>query len=813
MHEKSLQTLEFPKVLARVAAESGFSVGRERVLALEPTPDMDEARRRLAFTSEAVRLLDEQPRAGLAGAQDVRTQVLRASREGDLSAADLVLVLATLRSAGTVSRLLEDLSAGIYPHMRALGGTLPVHAHVVRRIEETISEEGEVLDTASPRLRRLRGEVRAAGQRLQQRLRTLVGEFGSVLQEPIVTTRGDRYVVPVKADFRGRVRGIVHDQSASGATLFIEPLAVVELNNALREVQAQEQQEVERILREVSREIGAEAEAIGRAIEALGEFDLQLAKARYARLQRAVEPVLNRDGRLRLLGARHPLLTGRVVPIDLELGGEWFMIVVTGPNTGGKTVALKTAGLLTLMAQAGLHVPAQDGSELAVFEEVFADIGDEQSIEQSLSTFSSHVTRIVEVLRAVGALRRRSPEGPPPHPGKSAPHHRDFPGTPGPALVLFDELGAGTDPDEGSALARSILTYLLDRRVPTIATTHYSELKAFAHEQKGVVNASVAFDVETLSPTYELEIGRPGRSNALAIAARLGLDPRIIRGARRHLGAAGVSMEGLLRDLEQERDAAVDERQQLELERAEAEQRRAELDEERRKLEEERVRVLDEARAQARRELDAVVAEVARVRAHARQPDLTREGVDELRKRTRRLEDRMPAPVRPAVRRRAAPAEPSLEGPPRVGDTVEVLSLGQVGELLDLSADGASAEVQMGSMRVRAPVEDLRRVRRQESGEGTRSVVLLRPPDRAPVSQQLDMRGWRVEDALEELETYLNDAALSGVSSVRIVHGKGTGALRAAVREHLARHPLVQSSEPAPQREGGDGVTVVRLSA
>jgi DNA mismatch repair protein MutS2 len=800
MHEKSVQTLEFPKVLARVAGESGFSVGRERVLALEPTTDLDEARRRLAFTSEAVRLVDTQPRAGLAGAQDVRTQILRASREGDLSAADLVLVVATLRSAREVGRLLGELAAEQYPQMRGLGDALPVHPHLVRRIEEIVNDEGEVLDSASVRLRRLRGDVRAAQQRLTQRLRTLVTEFGNALQEPIVTTRGDRYVVPVKADFRGRVRGIVHDQSSSGATLFIEPLVVVELNNALREVQAREQEEIERILREVSREIGAEAGAINRAIEALAEFDLHLAKARYARLLRAVEPSLNRDGRIQIARGRHPLLTGRVVPIDVELGRDWFMIVITGPNTGGKTVALKTVGLLTLMAQAGLHVPADDGSELAVFDEVFADIGDEQSIEQSLSTFSSHVVRIVEVLRAISALRRQAPDGSPP------------------ALVLFDELGAGTDPDEGSALARSILTYLLDRQVPTIATTHYSELKAFAHETKGVVNASVAFDVETLSPTYELEIGLPGRSNALAIAARLGLDPRIVRGARRHLGAAGVRMEGLLRDLEQERDAAVDERQQLEVGRAEVELRRAELEDERRRLEEERVRVLDEARVEARRELDAVVEELARMRVQARQPELTREGLDELRQRARRMEDRMPAPAGPLARRRAAPAAPDreeeeLEGPPRVGDAVEVLSLGQVGELVDLSADGAEGEVQMGSLRVRARVADLRRVRRREPEDHQRSIVVLPRADRAPISQQLDMRGWRVEEALEELETYLNDAVLSGVSSVRILHGKGTGALRAAVREHLARHPLVQSSEPAPQREGGDGVTIVRLTA
>ncbi|HEY4025238.1 MAG TPA: endonuclease MutS2 [Candidatus Dormibacteraeota bacterium] len=799
MHDKSLQTLEFPKVLDRVAGESGFSVGRERVLALEPTPDLDEARRRLAFTAEAVRLLDTQPRAGLAGAQDVRGQVLRASREGDLSAGDLVLVLATLRSARAVHRLLHDLDEDAYSQMRALGEALPIHPDLVRRIEETINDEGEVLDSASPRLRRLRGEVRAANNRLQVRLRTLVGEFGQALQEPIVTTRGGRYVVPVKADFRGRVRGIVHDQSGSGATLFIEPLVIVELNNAVRELEEQERDEIERILREVSREVGRDAEGIGWAVDALAEFDLQLAKARYARVHRSVKPILNDEGRVVLHRARHPLLTGRVVPIDFELGRDWFMVVVTGPNTGGKTVALKTVGLLTLMAQAGLHVPADDGSELAVFDDVFADIGDEQSIEQSLSTFSSHVTRIIEVLRGIEAGRRRAPDRPPS------------------SLVLFDELGAGTDPDEGSALARSILTYLLDRHVPTIATTHYSELKAFAHEQKGVVNASVAFDLDTLSPTYELEIGLPGRSNALAIAARLGLDPRIVRGARRHLGTAGVRMEGLLRDLEQERDAAVDERQQLEQQRSEAERQRADLAEDRRRLEEERVSVLDEARAQARRELDAVVAELSRVRAQARRDDLTREGLDELRKRTRQLEERMAPAPRPARARRPAVQEggqdDSLEGAPQRGDAVEVLSLGQVGELLALSAGGTEAEVQMGSMRVRARVADLRRVRRREPEDAGRSIVVLRPPDRGLVSQQLDMRGWRVEDALEELETYLNDAVMSGVSSVRILHGKGTGALRTAVRQHLSRHPLVQSSEPAPPREGGDGVTIVKLTA
>jgi len=802
VHEKSVLTLEFPKVLTRVAGETGFSVGRERVLALQPSSHLAEARRRLRFTSEAVRLLDEQPKTGVIGAHDIRSRLVRAARGGDLSASDLVSVVSTLRGASAAARQLQALDPEPFPQMHELRERLPVHPQLIRRIEGIVNDEGEVLDTASPRLRRLRAEVRTANQRLQQRLRTLVSEFGPALQEPIVTTRGDRYVVPVKADFRGRVRGIVHDQSASGATLFIEPLVVVELNNHLTELQSREHEEVERVLREVSGEIGAEADEIQQAVEALAELDLQLAKARYARLIRGVEPRLNEDGRIALRGARHPLLSGRVVPIDFRLGEDFFIVVITGPNTGGKTVALKTVGLLTLMAQAGLHVPAGDDSELAVVEEVFADIGDEQSIEQSLSTFSSHMTRIIEVLAGVETVRRRAAAEPPR------------------VLVLFDELGAGTDPDEGSALARSILTYLLDRRVPTVATTHYSELKAFAHETRGAINASVAFDVESLSPTYELEIGLPGRSNALAIAERLGLDPRIIRGARVHLGSAGVRMEGLLRDLERERDAVAEERERVTLERTAVEELSLELKRERQGLDEERATVLDEAHSQARRELDEVVAELAQVRARARRDDLTRQDVDELRGTARRIERKIAPAARPAVKREA-PAEPvePLQGRPEVGDVVRVVSFGQVGDLLSLSADGKQAEVQAGSLRLRVGVDDLERVRRREfvqdalEAEPARSVVVMRSDDRARISPQLDMRGWRVEDALPELETYLNDAAMSGLSSVRLVHGRGTGALRAAVREHLAGHPLVQSSAPAPASEGGDGVTVVRLSA
>src|SRR6266699_4566944 len=584
MHEKSIITLEYPKILARVAKEAAFSASKELVMELVPTPDIDEARRRLAYTTEAYRLLDLNADTSVRGAHDIRPLLARAAREGVLLPADLLQVLETTQSAIHVARVLEKLDLDDFPLLRQLGADMPQRPRIARRIEETISEEGEVLDTASPTLRKLRFDIRGANQRLQDRLRTLVNEFGNALQEHIITIRNDRYVVPVNAENRSQVRGILHDQSSSGATVFVEPLVVVELNNQLRQLQVEERQEVERILRVLSGEIGQEAESLKLAVELLAEFDLHLAKARYARLTHASAPKLNDQGRIDLHNARHPLLTGKVVPTNFHLGRDFFMVVITGPNTGGKTVALKTVGLLMLMAQAGLHIPAEEYSEVAIFEDVFADIGDEQSIEQSLSTFSSHLSRIIEILRHIEAAKG---EGTPDIRGKLSEtlvgqHANQQPRV----LVLLDELGAGTDPSEGSALARAILTFLLERHVTTIATTHYSELKAFAHEQAGVVNASVEFDVETLSPTYKLSIGLPGRSNALAIANRLGLDERVIESARTFLGSAGVHMENLLEGLQSERKALEDERFHLNMERVEAEYQRKQLEQDRYKLEE-----------------------------------------------------------------------------------------------------------------------------------------------------------------------------------------------------------------------------------
>ncbi len=818
MHEKSILTLEYPKILEKVAKEAAFSASKVRVMELEPTPNLKEARRRLAYTTEAYQLIELRADAGVQGARDIRQHLERAAREGVLTPEDMLEVLATTQSAMYVAHMLEKLDAAVFPLLHRLGADIPQRPHIARRIEETISEEGEVRDTASAALRKLRFDIRGANQRLQDRLRTLVHEFGHALQEPIVTMRSDRYVIPVKAESRGQVRGIVHDQSASGATVFVEPMVVVELNNKLRQLQIEERQEIERILRALSLEIGQEADALRLDVELLAEFDMHLAKARYGRMMRCTEPRLNDQGRIDLRNARHPLLTGKVVPIDFYLGKEFFMVVITGPNTGGKTVALKTVGLLTLMAQAGMHIPVDEHSEVAVFEEVFADIGDEQSIEQSLSTFSSHLTRIIEILRRIDEdIKRAMPEirGKMSETLTGQPESRRLR-----ALVLLDELGAGTDPSEGSALARAILTYLQERHVSTVATTHYSELKAFAHEQPGVVNASVEFNIETLSPTYRLSIGLPGRSNALAIANRLGLDEQIIEQAREYLGTAGVRMENLLEGLQAERKLLEDERFHLSMEHAEAEYQRKQLEQDRFKLEEQRVKILNEARAQAQRELEEVQRSLAKVKVDVSRVNLTRERLGEARETVRGLEEKVTPVSTPRRQAQKAEAEPEkLAGPLQIGDTVRVLSFGQNAEVLGLSADRSEAEVQMGSMRFRVSVDNIERISKRqagseekEKGQNQPAIVLPRYEDQPEVAMQLDMRGWRVEQALEELDSYLNDAVMSGMSSVRIVHGKGTGALRAAVREQLAHNPLVKSYTSPPPQEGGDGVTIVKLN-
>jgi DNA mismatch repair protein MutS2 len=826
---QTLDTLEFPKILDRLARHTAFSASRELVLALQPSTDAFEIRRRLRLTSEARRLLDERPDTSIGGARDVRGPAGLARRGGVLDAPMFLEIAATLASGRRLRVMLLKMDAEAFPQLRELAEGLPNLPGVEEAIAATIGDDGIVLDSASPTLGRLRAEVRIAFGRLQDKLHSMISSttYGEALQEPIITVRNGRYVVPVKASHKRNVRGLVHDQSASGATLYIEPMAVVELNNKWRELQLAEEEEFARILAELSGRIGEQAAQIVAGVEALAEIDLAFAKAKYALALRGVEPEIAEGLEARGLGlgggehnsqapspkaqaslvltqARHPLLAqDTVVPTDMYLGGEFRILLITGPNTGGKTVALKTAGLLALMAQAGLHIPARAPSRLPVFGQVFADIGDEQSIEQSLSTFSSHMTNIIRILKALEAA------------------HADWESRdPETALVLLDELGAGTDPVEGAALARAIIERLLELDVLGVATTHYAELKAFAYATEGVQNGSVEFDVETLAPTYRLTIGLPGRSNALAIATRLGLDGTLVERARSMMAREDAQVEDLLAGIHREREASAEELKRMEALRDDAEKYRDRLAVELREFEQRRESEWQAARDQIDDELREVRGQLRRLRDEFRSVSLTRQWLEEAEQRMQSAQEqakeaRRPQP--PAIAEVVAPAQPAQPIAPRpiqVGDTVLVRSVGLTGEVLSIDGDEGTAEVQVGGFRMQA---DLAELRRETRGERQSKVEARRSepprsslPPTPDVAMNLDMRGWRAAEVADKLDRYLNDAYLAGLPFVRIIHGKGTGALRQIVRDLLTGHALV-ASFGGGGADGGEGVTVARL--
>lgn len=794
MTPRSLRTLEFDKIRRQLAAHTTFSASHQLALDLEPTPDFEEVARRQAETSEARALLDRHGgHIPMGGIHDVRADAANAARGKVLVPQQLLDIRDTLVRARTVKRTILKADVKL-PHLAAIAEEIEACRALVEAINTALDDNGEVKDTASPELARIRRELRVAHDRLLDRLQAIVNSRDNApyLQEPIVTQRQGRYVIPLKAEFKGRIPGIVHDTSASGATLFIEPLAVIDLGNRWRELQSEEEHEIERILRELSGLVGEQAEDIQCTVEALARIDLAFAKAKYAYQLQARPPDLYRmdptacgERRLPtaeepyprvpkpfidLKRARHPLLDPKtVVPIDVHVGEAFRILVITGPNTGGKTVTLKTVGLLAMMAQAGLHIPAAEGSALTPFSGIYADIGDEQSIEQSLSTFSAHLTNIIDILKHADAR----------------------------SLVLLDELGAGTDPVEGSALARAILKHLLEREITALVATHYSELKVFAYNTPGVKNASVEFDIETLSPTYHLTIGLPGRSNALLIAERLGLDPQIIADARSRISPAEHEVEDMLAEIRRDRAAAAAARAAAEEAQRQAEARARELEERLAQLEAERREVLNRARQQAREELEALRAELMRlkrqaVRSEAIEAALQR--VDELETATEPL---------PPVRKPSAPKVEEL----RPGDRVYVASLRREGELIELGEE--EAEVQVGAFRITVPLEDLEPRGRPEpmAQETPITVTTHRAPE---VSMELDLRGLTVDEAAARLDKYLDDAYLAGLPWVRIIHGKGTGALRRYVRKMLEHHPLVAEFRPGEGHEGGDGVTIVK---
>ena len=792
MDEKSLATLEFPRVLAHLEALTAFSASAELARALRPTSDIDLALERQARTSEARRLLVEHPEASIGAAHDVRHKAGLAARGGVLAAEELLELRATLQAGRELARLFEK-HAATYPRLAAASAALPPPAGLIEAISRVFSEKGEMLDSASPRLSSLRTELKTAHARLLAKLERLVNDSGSasLLQEAIITVRNGRYVLPVKAENKHRLKGITQDQSASGATLFVEPLAVVELNNAWHELRLAEEEEIRRILAELSALVGTHSRAIQALVRALASLDLAFACARLAEEQHAAAPVLlpfpdgkQPDVLLRFTHARHPLLDPhKVVPIDIALQNGTSALVITGPNTGGKTVTLKTAGLLAPMAQPGLHIPAQSGSQLRMLRDVLADIGDEQSIEQSLSTFSGHITTVVRILAQCG---------------------RD-------TLVLLDELGAGTDPQEGSALARAILAHLLERKTPCLVATHYSELKAFAHTASGAMNASVEFDARTLRPTYRLLMGLPGRSNALAIAQRLGLDEAVICEARRMVDPAELQADDLLDEIHRQREIARQESAAAEEDAREAERLLGELNERLEKIDEERLEVLRQARRDAQRDLDDLRAEMEELRRAARKaaPAQPASQVNRaLRKQTAELDEKISQPLqaKPPVREEARPL--------KTGDRVLLRSLQVEGELLALNE--SQAEVQVGKMRVRAELTDLARPKTAPAGQKRKTpppaeTHSARQPFFPSPGMELHLRGKRVEEALDELERFLDAAYAAGLPFARIVHGKGSGAVRQAVRGALASHPLVARWEQALDNEGGEGATVVHF--
>ncbi|WP_240371001.1 endonuclease MutS2 [Anoxybacteroides rupiense] len=783
MQARMLKALEFDKVKAQLLEHVSSSLGREKVERLVPSSDFAQVVQWQEETDEAVLALRLRGHAPLGGIFDIRSSLKRARIGGTLSAHELLDIASTIYASRQMKQFIDALNdekEGIL-HLLQYAQQMVALPEVEQAIKRCIDDHGEVLDHASDRLRSIRQQLRTTEARVRERLESMIRSSSAqkMLSDAIITIRNDRYVIPVKQEYRHAYGGIVHDQSSSGATLFIEPQVVVDLNNQLQEARVKEKQEIERILIELTTKVAEHADVLLANVDCLAELDFIFAKAKYAKKISAAKPKMNHEGYIRLLKARHPLIDPNiVVPNDIELGKEYTTIVITGPNTGGKTVTLKTIGLLTLMAQAGLFVPALDGSELAVFRSVYADIGDEQSIEQSLSTFSSHMVNIVEILREVD--------------------HE--------SLVLFDELGAGTDPQEGAALAIAILDEVYERGARVVATTHYPELKAYGYNRSGVMNASVEFDIDTLSPTYKLLIGVPGRSNAFEISKRLGLAEAIIDRAKSQISVESNKIENMIASLEQSKKQAEEELQKAEAVRKEAEQLRSEWEKKWEDLNEQRDEWMDEAKRKAaeiirasQREADEVIRELR----HMQKEKLAQIKDHELIAAKKRLEEAMPAMdgrKKIAIKRTTRQFQP--------GDEVKAIHLNQKGYLLEKVSDD-EWQVQLGILKMKLKEKDLEYIGNAKQAE-TKPIATVKGKE-YHVGLELDLRGERYEDAIVRVEKYIDDALLAGYPRVSIIHGKGTGALRKGVQEFLKKHRSVKSIRFGEATEGGTGVTIVEL--
>ncbi len=784
MTDRTLRVLEFTKIREQLAALALTPLGAQLCRELVPCANFAEIEEGQQETEEAQVILTYLGGHPLTAFEDITPYLTLADKGAALSPRALLLIAECLRAARSARSALVTERENTPLITRTASG-LTILPHLEREIGDSILSEEEIADTASAELGSIRRHIRIANDKVRDKLNSMLhsAAFAKYLQDPIVTVRNDRYVLPVKAECRGSVPGLIHDQSSSGATLFVEPMAVVELGNDIKQWTAKEKQEIERILLALSAAVAPYAKVMLDNIRLLSRLDFVFAKGALAREMRACAPKLNQRGFLKIIRGRHPLIDPeKVVPMNLWMGEEFTSLVVTGPNTGGKTVTLKTVGLFTLMAQAGLQVPADLGTELAVFQNVHADIGDEQSIEQSLSTFSSHMTNIVAIMDAVTP--------------------RD--------LVLFDELGAGTDPTEGAALAQSILSSLLRQKVRTLATTHYSELKAFALSTPGIENASVEFDVETLRPTYRLSIGVPGKSNAFEISRKLGLDEMLIQAAKELLSHESIRFEDVIANAEYHRQVAEKERKLAEEAHRETAKLRDEAEALRREVEEKRESAMRKAREDAKRVLENARREAETIVSELRR--LKKENTATPEHQVQQLRKRMQDGIESLSEGLGTPAFRVTEPPRdlRPGDEVQILHLNTKGTVIMKPDDKGEVQLQAGIMKLKAHISQLRLVKEPPKKEAVRIGVSTSAAVRT-VPMELDVRGKATDEAIPEVDQYLDEAVLASMGEVSIIHGKGTGALRAGIQQHLRHHPHVKAFRLGVFGEGESGVTVVTL--
>lgn len=791
MNEKSLKVLEFNKIKELLMKKTESDLGKRLSAEIAPLTDISRIQGLQQETDEALSLLIKRGNPPLYGIHSISAEIKRVEIGGVLSPGGLLKIADSLRvSRGLKNYLKEtrDDKTSSYPIIEGLIGNLTVFKSIEDEINNAIINENEISDNASPALRSIRRQMISKNDAIKDKLNSIIGSqtHKKYLQDSIVTMREGRYVIPVKQENRGSVPGLIHDMSSSGATVFVEPMAVVELNNQLRELEVKEREEIERILAELSNLVAEESFGIGNNEKILQNLDFIFAKGKLALDMKATRPILNDRGYLNIKKGRHPLLnTKAVVPIDVHLGKDFNSLIITGPNTGGKTVTLKTVGLFTLMAQAGLHIPADFNSEIAVFNQVFADIGDEQSIEQSLSTFSSHMTNIVDILNKI-----------------------DYN-----SLVLFDELGAGTDPTEGAALAMSILDHLLKMNIRTIATTHYSQLKLYALTTEKVRNASVEFDVESLSPTYKLLIGVPGKSNAFEISKRLGLQNYVIDYARDLISKENIEFEDVLQAMEKDRRQIEEDKTEAERLRVEIEQLKANLASEKDKTREMRDKILDKAKEESRKllkeakyEADLILGELKSISSEVEKDKLKRmhEAENMLKSKLNEVEASMTKDI---LNVKAKKPPKNLKS----GESVEVLSLNQTGTVISPPDEKGNVDVQVGIMKVNVHVSTLRRTEAGLNEKSAFKAKSLTSTKTKAAKTEIDLRGKNIEEAIVEIDKYLDDSYIAGLNEVYLIHGKGTGALRDGVKSYLRGHKHVKSYRQGKYGEGGDGVTVVEI--